>query len=100
MRHVLSKIDTSADVATFNQEELYALKQCQEQGFLDGVRIATMASGKIVATFEHPKLTFKGMKFLYPYIDWRFIIPSVIAAFEVIVIIIQTIQLVKTNAGR
>lgn len=38
-----------------------------------------------------PKITLKGLKFLYPYRDWKFILPTILAVGELAVIIVQTV---------
>ncbi|MBU5627742.1 hypothetical protein KQI82_12560 [Oscillibacter sp. MSJ-2] len=95
MRHVLSLLDNTAELPHLSDTERYALKQCQEKGYVEGLRVSTMESGRVVVDYAHPRLTIDGLKFLYPYKDWKFVTPTVIAIIELIVIIIQTIQ----NAG-
>ena len=91
MRRVLRTINEAAEMPSMDDHERYALKQCIAEGYIDGVCTETMASGRIVVEFSSPRVTISGLKFLYPYKDWKFVLPTIIAVLELIAIIIQSI---------
>lgn len=91
MRHILGAIDRCGELPKMNDDERYALKQCRDEGYVDGLEVAVMAGGRVVVEEACPKITLKGLKFLYPYRDWKFILPTTLAVGELAVIIVQTV---------
>lgn len=74
-----------------DQEDIYALKRCSDAGYVENLKFSTMASGRIVFDIQSPKITDKGIAFLNPKKDYKFIISSVIAVIELIVIVLQAL---------
>lgn len=92
MRAALRHIAETGELPPLNDPVRVALKECQDAGYIEGLRVDVMASGRIKIETAYPRVKHPGMKFAYPYRDWKFILPSVIAALELVVIIIQTIR--------
>lgn len=76
---------------SLNDEDKYILKICYDAGYIEGLNIATMASGRIIMDVQSPKVTDKGKEFLFPKRDYKFIISTVIAIVELVVIIVQAV---------
>ncbi len=74
-----------------SDEDKYILKRCDDAGYIEGLKIATMVSGRIVMDVQVPKITDKGKEFLFPKKDYRFIISTVIAVVELVIIVIQAL---------
>lgn len=91
MRTALRHIAKTRKLPPLDEAVKSALKACYDVGYVEGIRVEVMASGRITIEEAHPAVTYTGLKFAYPYRDWKFIAPLVIAAIELIVIVIQTI---------
>lgn len=100
MKDILRKINSPSSVSDsgkvnwclvldFNDEERYALKECCDRGYIEGVFCAVMVAGNITFDISHPRVTLEGQKFLYPYADWKFWVPALVSIIELIIIIIQ-----------
>lgn len=74
-----------------SDEDRYILKRCNDAGYVENLKIATMASGKVVIDAQTPEITDKGRSFLFPKKDYKFVISSAIAIAELAVIIVQAL---------
>lgn len=63
---ILEKIVHHKDISQLNQEQMFALYECVKNEYITGIKIAIMASGRIVYDSINPKVTKKGLEFLYP----------------------------------
>lgn len=63
---ILEKIVHHEDISQLNQEQMFALYECVKNEYITGIKIAIMASGRIVYDSINPKVTKKGLEFLYP----------------------------------
>lgn len=95
MRYALRYIATTGDLPPLDDKTKFALKECQDAGYIEGLLVNVMSTGRIVIEHSCPRVKLAGLRFAYPYRDWRFVLPVLIAIAELVVIIIQTIQ----NAG-
>ena len=67
MRAVLHKIQNEVDFKDFSFDEQRIAKECIDEDFIEGIVTAVMASGRVTAEYRFkPRLTYKGMQFLYP----------------------------------
>lgn len=65
MRSVLRNINETKTVKGLNQEQMKLLKECCDNGFLSGVQIESMISGRVIAECqEDVRLTLDGLRFL------------------------------------
>lgn len=46
MRRILGAIDRCGELPKMNGDERYALKQCRDEGYVDGLEVAVMAGGE------------------------------------------------------
>ena len=88
MSHIFEKHDLPESLS---EEDMYILKRCNDAGYIEGLRVTTMASGRIVLDAQTLNITDKGREFLSPKKDYKFIISTTIAVIELVVIIIQAV---------
>lgn len=66
MRSVLRAVQAQKTFEKFTFEEQRILKECYDAGYFEGLVVLEMIAGNIVAEYRHePRLTYKGMQFLY-----------------------------------
>lgn len=75
-----------------SDEDRYILKRCKDAGYIENLKIATMASGRVVIDIQSPEITDKGREFLCPKMDYKFVISTTIAVAELAIIIIQAVM--------
>ena len=63
---LLKKILSNEDISQLDQEQMFALYECVKNEYVTGIKIAIMASGRIVSDTMKPRVTKKGLEFLYP----------------------------------
>lgn len=67
MRRVLQHINEKRPLEEFTFEDNRILKECSEAKYFEGLVMAEMISGRVVAEYRfEPRLTYEGLKFLYP----------------------------------
>ena len=91
MRFILRYISIHEDLPPLDDKTTYALKACYDAKYVEGVHADVMASGRIVFEVVYPKVNLAGLRFAYPYKDWKFILPTSIAFAEFAEIVIQII---------
>lgn len=72
------------------------IHECVARGYITGINSLLTESGRyrsIVHT--NVQVTKDGLDFLHPKKDWKFIVPTIIAIAELLVIILQAIQSVR-----
>lgn len=63
---LLKRILSNEDISQLDQEQMFALYECVKNEYVTGIKIAIMASGRIVSDAMKPRVTKKGLEFLYP----------------------------------
>lgn len=95
-RHLLRMISDNTNISELSDEDKEILAECISLGYLNSKYMVQTQDGKHHFELrDNFPITSKGLTFLKPRRDWKFIIPSVIAVIELMVIIIQTIQNAK-----
>ena len=90
MKNVLQLIVVGdSEALSITEEQSFALNECYKKEYVVGVFPAIMANGNVVFDITKPQVTLAGLQFLYPYINWKFYIPTIIAAIETVVLIWQ-----------
>ena len=66
MKFVLQYVDETNKLPSRSQEILIAIKECVDANFLDNVSIVVFLDDSIRAISSHPRVSRKGLEFLYP----------------------------------
>lgn len=92
-KQLIGMILNKEDINDLPYEDLDIIALCIELGYLNSKYLIKTADGKYhFELSENSTITAEGIRFLSPKRDWQFIIPTVIAVVELVIIIIQAIQ--------
>lgn len=90
MRDILRTVILSQGLPESSELDLSALDDCCRFGYLSGVQVRTMISGRLVAEVQtRLRVTKAGLDFLFPPRDTRFVVSTAIATASCLLNLLQ-----------